>query len=385
MESGFRVERTKYGAGDKQEAIIVESQKAKSYAFFVLAAFAMITIVAADYKFELVSMAVRQRALFKLKEINRVAEHAAQARLVRLGSALESHLERDQQQMQMLDILGKRQAKLMSEHEAEVRKIASNKGLDKAEMQAALDLSTRTFHKSLRQMVSRHTKYIAEEGRVAEQRLNDLHKEIMSELETEVLEDSFNRDPKSASDTKALMEASKTQIEQLKHMLHNFEHKVRRIEQVALSPKKMKEWQKLLEDTRSGAVDFEVGEKKMLELMNAAAVGALSKSRSDQNNVMENFETMLHEVKFSPVKRQLLDEMRGWETGKISVQEVLLDIQRRIKRGEVDSSWFMPERSEPRTQRERDNADHDHIGAQVSGLLEAADKHKLAPPPVHDT
>ena len=245
MESGFRVERTKYGAGDKQEAIIVERQKAKSYAFFVLAAIAMITIVAADYKFELVSMAVRQRALFKLKEINRVAEHAAQARLVRLGSALESHLERDQQQMQMLDILGKRQAKLMSEHEAEVRKIASNKGLDKAEMQAALDLSTRTFHKSLRQMVSRHTKYIAEEGRVAEQRLNDLHKEIMSELETEVLEDSFNRDPKSASDTKALMEASKTQIEQLKHMLHNFEHKVRRIEQVALSPKKMKEWQKL--------------------------------------------------------------------------------------------------------------------------------------------
>ena len=385
MESGFRVERTKYGAGDKQEAIIVESQKAKSYAFFVLAAFAMITIVAADYKYELVSMAVRQRALFKLKEINRVAEHAAQARLVRLGSALESHLERDQQQMQMLDILGKRQAKLMSEHEAEVRKIASNSNLDKAEMQAAIDLSTRTFHKSLRQMVSRHTKYIAEEGRVAEQRLNDLHKEIMSELETEVLEDSFNRDPKSASDTKALMEASKTQIEQLKHMLHNFEHKVRRIEQVALSTRKMKEWEKLLADTRSGAIDFEQGEKKMLELMNAAAVGALSKSRSDQNNVMENFEMMLHEVKFSPVKRQLLDEMRGWETGKISVQEVLLDIQRRIKRGEVDSAWFMPERSEPRTQRERDNADHDHIGAQVSGLLEAADRHKHAPPPVHDT
>ena len=148
------------GAG---EAIIVEDQKAKSYAFFVLAAFAMITIVAADYKYELVLM-VRQRALFKLKEINRVAEHAAQARLVRLGSALESHLERDQQQMQMLDILGKRQAKLMSEHEAEVRKIASNSNLDKAEMQAAIDLSTRTFHKTLRQMVSRHTKYIAEEA-----------------------------------------------------------------------------------------------------------------------------------------------------------------------------------------------------------------------------
>ena len=90
----------------------------------------------------------------------------------------------------------------------------------------------------------------------------------MSELETEVLEDSCNRDPKSASDTKALMEASKTQIEQLKHMLHNFEHKVRRIEQVALSTRKMKEWEKLLADTRSGAIDFEQGEKKMLELMN---------------------------------------------------------------------------------------------------------------------
>ena len=72
---------------------------------------------------------------------------------------------------------------------------------------------------------------------MADQQLSVLHKEIMAELQTEVMEDSYNRDPKSAADTKALTEASASQIEGLKLMLHNFEHKVRAIEQIALSKK----------------------------------------------------------------------------------------------------------------------------------------------------
>lgn len=385
MEFGLKVERTKVGAGQKREAIVIEAQKAKGYAVFVLCAMAMIGLVAADYKFELVSLAVRNRALFKLKEINRMAEHAAQARLMRLGAALESHLERDHRQMEQLNILTQRQAKLIKQHDAEVKKLV-NLGLSPDALGTKLQTSAKEFNHELRHLLTRHTKYIIAEGSVADNQLSSLHKEIMQELQTEVMEDSYNRDPKSMADTKALQEASASQIEGLKLMLHNFEHKVRAIEQVALSKKKFAQWEKLLADTKAGAVDFDEAETTMLKLMNEAKIGPLTKRQEDKNSVLEQFEAMLMEVKFSPVKRQILEQLRRWESGQVSVQSVLLNIQKMVKRGEIDPDWFNGEQGDtPQTQRERDNADHNYVGAHVAGMLETMDRNPHIKPPNHDT
>ena len=388
MEFGLKIERTKMGAGQKKEAIVIETQKAKGYAVFVLCAMAMVSLVAADYKFELVSMAVRNRALFKLKQINRMAEHAAQARLMRLGAALESHLERDHRQMEMLDILTKRQAKLVARHNAEVKAILrdGNEPGQRHALNVKLQESAKGFHQELRHMITRHTKYIISEGSVADQQLSALHKEIMAELQTEVMEDSYNRDPKSAADTKALKEASASQIEGLKLMLHNFEHKVRAIEQIALSKKKFAQWETLLKDTKEGTVDFDEAEATMLKLMNEVRIGPLTRKQQAKDSVLEQFENMLYEVKFSPVKRQILEELRRWENGSVSVQAVLLHIQKMIKHGEIDPDWFSGEQGDtPKTTRERDNSDHNYVGAHIASVLETMDVNPHKPKPNHDT
>lgn len=360
---------------------------------FVLCALAMVSLVAADYKFELVSLAVRTRALSKLKQINRMAEHSAQARLLRLGAALEGHLERDHRQMQMLDILTTRQDRLLDKHAAEVKSIVAaaahlppGGGRAAIALNAKLQQSAKGFHADLRHLVTRHTRYVVSEGAVADQALTTLHKEIMEELQTEVMEDSYNRDPKSAADTKALQEASAGQIEGLKLMLHHFEHRVRAIEQVALSKKKLAQWKQLLADTKSGSVDFDEAEATMLKLMHEARVGPMTKKQEDNNSVLEHFEAMLMEVKFSPVKRQILEQLRRWESGQVSVQSVLLSIQKMVKHGEIDPDWFNGEQGDtPKTTRELDNSDHNSVGAHIASALETMDRNPHKPKPNHDT
>ena len=57
-------------------------------------------------------------------------------------------------------------------------------------------------------------------------------------------------------------------------MLKQFQSRVEAIELIELTPAKMKEWQQLLHATKSGKVNYEKAEEKMMAHMEAASVGA---------------------------------------------------------------------------------------------------------------
>lgn len=59
-------------------------------------------------------------------------------------------------------------------------------------------------------------------------------------------------------------------------MLKAFQSRVEAIELVELSPEKMREWTKLLRATKSGSINYEKAEEKMMALMEAASVGSSS-------------------------------------------------------------------------------------------------------------
>ena len=43
---------------------------------------------------------------------------------------------------------------------------------------------------------------------------------------------------------------------------------------------------------------------------------------------MENFELMLKELRFLPQKREMLDQLKAWESGRKSLHEIMLYIEK---------------------------------------------------------
>jgi len=345
LEQGLRLERTKVGAGEKEHAYVLKKHQYLQISACLFVCFVFLGGIGFFYRYELLEMAQQQRELFKYEKATRKNEQGVEDRLMRVTTALQAHLRRDKHERDMMKIYFSRLKESNSKHMTSVQGLL-DKNLEKAKFQEELLKVVKDHDDHVYGLTKRYTKAIYDEGTTAEARLERLNQEMLGELRAEVEEERLDKKEMDkfanldeGSDHNSNRQTASQKL--LTRMLKKFQSRVEAVELLELTPAQMKEWQHLLRDVKSGKMEYEKGEEKMMSLMETASVGPLGAAFENHDSILESFEVMLTNAKFSPSKKAVLELLAKVDDGKIQLPDAMLDIEKRIEAGTLDPSWLL--------------------------------------------
>ena len=160
MEKGLCLERTKVGSDDKQHAYAVSRRQGACIAGSIFIAFLVCAAAIIEFKAEMLTSAVQDRRMERIKEMAVREEHRPEAKLMRVSTRLEAHLMRDQQHRAHLKLYRERQQMVFDQYTQKIKGMTSA-GSPDAE---AIVKETHHFHTALRSIAETHTDTLHKEG-----------------------------------------------------------------------------------------------------------------------------------------------------------------------------------------------------------------------------
>lgn len=358
MEKGLCLERTKVGSDDKQHAYAVSRRQGACIAGSIFIAFLVCAAAIIEFKAEMLTSAVQDRRMERIKEMAVREEHRPEAKLMRVSTRLEAHLMRDQQHRAHLKLYRERQQMVFDQYTQKIKGMTSA-GSPDAE---AIVKETHHFHTALRSIAETHTDTLHKEGEHADQRIRELQAEILGELNAEAAEeqqdaelekmrpsedgvypDDANVGPDGGADPKGMQEVDREQRLQAEQavskMLETFQEKigaVRRLPHAA--HRRAAAWQKLLGDMDDGSLPYDEAEATMRKELRHAGVKI-----ETQDVMSEYFRGVVEDLRLVAVRDEVMSHLRAWTDGRASVHETLLAVQKLVNEGKVDPNWLIAE------------------------------------------
>jgi hypothetical protein len=296
--------------------------------------------------------------------------------MFRYATQLQAHLNRDRKQGQLVKHLTKEQDALFKWHK-KAALAAARKGLTGEALIQELDDRAVEFEKRLLDITKKHTATIKREGMQAEKQLKLIHQDMQDKLKNELKELSWAKknsfdDLESHTSSKklqAMRDRKRKSEEKLGVMLGSFEKHMRGLEHLTVTEQVLVEWESTLDGVKSGAIDYEEGEKSMLTLMESATHGPLKQREGE--TVVEAFEDTFIELKAVHKQLVVLDMLRSWKRGELDVHKVLLKVQELIYTNDVDPNWLLAPKD---TTRDKENLDNQKAEHDFSELFQTVDK-----------
>ena len=356
MEKGLCLERTKVGSDDKQHAYAVSRRQGACIAGSIFIAFLVCAAAIIEFKAEMLTSAVQDRRMERIKEMAVREEHRPEAKLMRVSTRLEAHLMRDQQHRTHLKLYRERQQMLFDQYTQKIKGLihAGSQDVD------AIVKETHHFHGELRAIAETHTERLHKEGEQADKRIRELQAEILGELNAEAAEEqqdvelermqphedgTFSEDAgfSDGADPKGMQEVDREQRLQAEQavskMLETFQERlgaVRRLPSAA--HRHAAKWQKLLSDMDDGTLPYDEAEATMRKELRHAGVKI-----ETQEIMSEYFRSVVDDLRLVAVRDQVMAHLRAWTEGTSSVHETLLAVQKLVNDGKVDPNWLIAE------------------------------------------
>jgi len=377
VEKNIGLKRTKIGASGKEQAYIISSNNARNLAFVLLAASVCCIIVGLSMKNDLSVQTgyadaaanramYNMQAVFNTKMLSRMDEQAQEAKLMKVMSVLQQHLGRDRQEGDMFQAFEGRFDKIIEEHKTDVK--GALEALDGNpilvnKMTGLLMTNAKAFQGSVLKITRRYGDSIQEESMAAEQRLMDASEALVNELQAEVEEQAALKEQDQSEAEKSMKwkmlqqqfkahyrekGKAKTIVRRTKDekdvhtMLENFEEKVNSLNPPDLTQKELKTAEELqMKLANAKPEEIPAIQDQMKKMADEAGMFFISSDGLKIGEIGNEFNEMVDEAKFRSAQDTIKEQLNQWIDKKMSDAEMMLVIQKRVSRGEVNPAWLL--------------------------------------------
>jgi len=403
---GFK--KTKGGSGDKDKAYIVGKSNIKNIGICLIMISISFLILGLSLKTDISTQkraVVHQRArvtkhkaaIFRTKALQQLDEAQQEAKLVKIFTVMQQHFSRDKREKDMTRVFKGKVKAAMDAHKKSIDTILKElegnptvvNYLKKTLYKAAED-----FHMQASAITKQYGDAILREGQQAEQKLKKLTSSITSEMKADVKEEKREikeetslekKDPEYAKleeDFKKEGHKASQDEKDVENIIENFKENVDAIQPPTLKTDSLDDAKALLAKFEAGkSGDIKTTTNEMSKIMKSA--GYKPKTTGD---VAAQFREFIDEADFGPGKPEMEKDLQKWKNEKISDSEMMLDIEKQVKDGEVNPEWLHRDesKSEEATMLNLGQEDHqlhegDSVPAAEVGDAKAAAAEEVAP------
>jgi hypothetical protein len=287
-------------------------------------------------------------ALFRINKLRSMSEKQLHAKLVKVLSLMQAHLERETRDKNIMEVSKSHLQDAVAAHSKAMSALVARVNMPD-DLVEPLESATATLHTTVHTVMNFAAGQIVEDTKNAEKRLAGMTQTILDDLKAQVAQDEKDladeaRRRKEDPDYKGFEEDFNSEDhpisgaeKELHQIVLDFKQKMETMDPPTLTEDNLKSGAGVLSQYRDGSLEYEPAQQKMRDMMIGGG-WKIDDSKGDDSSLQ--FAEFLRQAAFRSSRAEVVAKLAEWEAGKLSDAMAMLDIEKAVNAGKVGGMWL---------------------------------------------